>query len=339
MNFKTNKRPVIGITMGDPVGIGPEILVTALEEPNLYERCRPVVIGDPAIMASALNLKHSPLDLRTIESPEQGGYRHGTIDLLALSNLDPNRAKPGIPTAETGRAMLSYITAAVDLAVSGAIAAMATCPITKTALKMAESEFHGHTELIASRTGTDRYAMMLAGETLRVVLVTIHIPVADVPGQLRAEKILDTIRITDNALKTRFNIARPLIAVAGLNPHAGEESMFGSEEANIIAPAVDRAKSEGFRVTGPLPPDTLFYHAAKGKYDAVVCMYHDQGLIPFKMLHFEDGVNTTIGLPIIRTSVDHGTAYDIAWQGTAHATSLKEAVKLAAAQATAGEPL
>ncbi|HKK90510.1 MAG TPA: 4-hydroxythreonine-4-phosphate dehydrogenase PdxA [Desulfobacteraceae bacterium] len=339
MNVQRNKRPVIGITMGDPVGIGPEILVSALEDPDLYERCRPVVIGDPAIMASALTLKHSALDLNRVESPEQGDYRHGTIDLLALSALAPGRARPGVPTAETGKAMLSYITAAVDLAVRGDIAAVATCPITKTALKMAESEFHGHTELIASRTGTDQYAMMLAGDTLRVVLVTIHIPVAEVPGQLSAEKILDTIRITDNALKTRFNIARPLIAVAGLNPHAGEESMFGREEAEIIGPALDSAEKEGFSVTGPLPPDTLFYHAAKGKYDAVVCMYHDQGLIPFKMLHFEDGVNTTIGLPIIRTSVDHGTAYDIAWQGTAHATSLKAAVKLAAAQAMAGETL
>ena len=319
--------------MGDPVGIGPEIIAKVLNDPKVYEICRPLIIGDLYIMKKAFELKKSKLSINPVTSHDRGIYKFGTADILSLSNLDKNAAIPAEPNAKTGRAMLDYITCAVDLAMDKKIAAMVTCPITKTAMKMAGSKFHGHTELIAERTKTKEYAMMLAGDKLKVVLVTIHIPLSEVSQKISKEKIVKTIRITGDSLKTRFGIENPVIAVAGLNPHAGEDSMFGPEEENIIKPAVKQALDEGFNVEGPFPPDTLFFHAAEGKYHGVVCMYHDQGLIPFKMIHFNDGVNTTLGLPIIRTSVDHGTAYDIAWKGVADSSSLMASIKMAVLQA------
>jgi 4-hydroxythreonine-4-phosphate dehydrogenase len=211
---------------------------------------------------------------------------------------------------------------------------IATCPITKTAMKLANSRFHGHTELIAHMTKAQSHAMMMAGSTLKVVLVTIHIPLCLVPRLITTDKIVETIELTSFSLVERFGVRQPQIAVAGLNPHAGEEGMFGNEEQEIIGPAVKLAADKGILVSGPFPPDTVFFKAACGHYDAVICMYHDQGLIPFKLIHFKDGINTTLGLPIIRTSVDHGTAYDIAWKtGTADPSSLIQAVKMAAFQA------
>ncbi|MEZ4568532.1 MAG: 4-hydroxythreonine-4-phosphate dehydrogenase PdxA, partial [Desulfobacterales bacterium] len=203
----------------------------------------------------------------------------------------------------------------------------------KTALKLAGSEYHGHTELLAVRSGASEYAMMMTGDRLCVVLVTIHIPFQEIARRLSIDRIMSIIEITDDSLKERFGIANPKIAVAGLNPHAGESGMFGDEEARIIGPAVEFSQKNGIDVSGPYPPDTVFYKALKGEFDAVVCMYHDQGLIPFKMIHFSDGVNTTLGLPIIRTSVDHGTAYDIAGKGIADPGSLIQAIRLAALQA------
>lgn len=362
-----DKRPVIGITMGDPAGIGPEIIVSALAANLINHVCNPVVLGDSGVIKRAVKLKGSSLQVNEISSLSQACFSNGTIDILNLSNIPYEAVRPGYPSKETGQAMVDYITRAVDLAMSGEIAAMVTAPITKTALKMAGSAFHGHTELIAHRTGAKEYAMMLAGEKLKVILVTIHIPLSEVSSKLSVDNIIKTIRVAGTALKRNFGIDKPVVAVAGLNPHAGEDGMFGSEEANLVLPAVEKAKimfsSEGgcagsekdsnqecekdqrsngkeselcrecFDVEGPFPPDTVFYHAARGKYDCVVCMYHDQGLIPFKLLHFSDGVNTTLGLPIIRTSVDHGTAYDIAWKNRADHSSLVQAVKMAVLQA------
>ncbi len=337
-----DKRFVIGITMGDPAGIGPEIIVSALEESESYihDICKPLILGDARIMEQAVKLKKSSLKVHEIDTPDSALFTHGSMDLINLSNLSFSRLKPKTPTPETGRAMLNYITTAVDLAMSRQIAAMVTAPITKTAFKMANSPFHGHTELIANKTGTDNYAMMLAGEKLRVILVTIHMPLSEVPERLTIDNIIKTIAIAGTSLQKKFGIKTPRIAVAGLNPHAGEDNMFGSEEARIIIPAVNQAKQNAraskqeVHIEGPFPPDTVFYHAAQGKYDCVVCMYHDQGLIPFKLLHFSDGVNTTLGLPIIRTSVDHGTAYDIAWKNRADHRSLVEAIKMAVLQAS-----
>ena len=326
-------RPVIGITMGDPLGIGPEILIKTLQHPGLYDICSPLVIGDRHVMERAISQFYPSMDLHQVTVPAAGRYVPGCLDLLAVSELPSDMAAQGPMTPDMGRAMADYITTGVALAANRMIAALVTCPITKTGLVLAGSPFHGHTELIASRTSTRKFAMMLAGGHLKVVLVTIHIPLAKVCASLTQDKIVDTILLTADALQTRFNILHPRLAVAGLNPHAGEDGLFGMEEKKIIAPAVHAAQKKQVDVQGPLPPDTVFFHAMKNKYDAVVCMYHDQGLIPFKLIHFADGVNITLGLPIIRTSVDHGTAYDIAWQGKADPSSLIQAVKTAVFQA------
>lgn len=323
-------RPILGITMGDPAGIGPEIILLSLSTPLIYKICKPVVIGDINILETAKKYTQSNLILSVIENPDKGIYKSGSIDVINLSNLDPESILPGKPNEESGRAMIDYITNAIDMAMCNAISGIVTCPVNKTVIKMAGYKFPGHTELLAARTKCNDFVMMLAGEKLRVVLVTIHIPLKDVPAVLSVEKIYKTIRITGKSLTERFGFKNPRVAVAGLNPHAGEEGIFGDEEEKIITPAIRLAKKEGFNVSGPYPPDTIFYHAAKGHYDAVVCMYHDQGLIPFKMQHFTNGVNTTLGLPIIRTSVDHGTAYDIAGTGQADPGSLIEAIKMAA---------
>ncbi|MCF6247441.1 MAG: 4-hydroxythreonine-4-phosphate dehydrogenase PdxA [Desulfobacula sp.] len=325
--------PIIGITMGDPVGIGPEILVKALNTPGIYMLCHPVIIGDARVIQQALSLLKFDLAINVINHIEEGKFKYGTLDILNVSNLDIRCSTLSVPTVQTGVAMQDYIIKGIDLSLQNKIDALATCPITKTAMRLAQSKFHGHTELLAHNTGTHEYAMMLSGDKLKVVLVTIHIPLAKVPKALSIDKIVKKIRLTHSSLKERFGISDPKIAVAGLNPHSGEASMFGNEEENIIIPAVALAKKEKINVQGPLPPDTVFYQAVNKKYDAVVCMYHDQGLIPFKLVHFKDGVNTTLGLPIIRTSVDHGTAYDIAWKGIADHTSLEESIKMAALQA------
>jgi 4-hydroxythreonine-4-phosphate dehydrogenase len=327
-----NERPVIGITMGDPVGVGPEIIIQSLSKGDLFEHIRPIVIGDMGILERARDLLQSDIKLNPAASPDKGVYHQGTIDVIPLSTLKSNETLWGKPTEQTGRAMTHYILKAIDLAMEGQLAAVVTCPINKLAMNMAGYHYNGHTELFAERTQTRDYAMMLAGERLRVVLVTIHMPFVQVAKSITVEKIVDLILLTERSLKSRFGIDRPRIAVAGLNPHAGEEGMFGTEEKETIAPAIDRVRSMGIDVKGPFPPDTIYYHAVKGAFDVVVSMYHDQGLIPFKLIHFENGVNTTLGLPIIRTSVDHGTAYDIAGTGKANPESLISAMKMAASQ-------
>lgn len=329
----TDQRPIIGITLGDPVGIGPEIILMALGNPDIYAKCRPCVFGDRTRLETVRRFIDSRVAVAPVRGPEHGVYQHGRVDLIELSRLDPELTAWARPTSATGKAMVEYITAAVDMATTGRIAAMVTCPINKSAMHAAGFRYSGHTALLAEKTGTNRFVMMLAGKKLRVALVTIHTPLRDVPAMLTVEKICDTVRITAQALQDRFGIEAPRIAVAGLNPHAGEEGLFGDEEKKIISPAVQEARQEGFDVHGPLPPDTLFYHALNARYDVVVCMYHDQGLIPFKMIHFTDGVNMTLGLPIIRTSVDHGTAYDIAGTGKADPGSLLAAIHMAAEQA------
>ncbi|NOY68169.1 MAG: 4-hydroxythreonine-4-phosphate dehydrogenase PdxA [Deltaproteobacteria bacterium] len=325
-------KPVIGITMGDPVGIGPEVICRALARDDLFSEVRPVIIGDPGIMAKALESTGVCLNLSVVANPGNCLFQPGCIEVMDISSLEPITVQWAEPDVNTAKAMLDYITTAVDLAIGRDIDAMVTAPINKVALKMAECPHPGHTELIATRTGCRRYAMMLAGKRLRVVLVTIHTALSNVPGELSIEKIVEIAELTHESLTQRFGIDSPKIAVAGLNPHAGEEGMFGDEEIKIIRPAIERLWQKGIKVAGPFPPDTIFYHAAGGMYDAVVCMYHDQGLIPFKLIHFYDGVNTTLGLPIIRTSVDHGTAYDIAGKGIADPGSLVAAIDMAALQ-------
>ena len=328
-----DSRPIIGITMGDPVGVGPEIIFLSLSNPAIYEICKPLVLGDLRILTAAKQCTQSHLHVESVKDPDSGTYKFGSVDVLNLSEIDPDKISWGNPTVQTGRAMIQYIQVASDLAVQRRIAAMVTCPINKTAMQLAGFPYSGHTELLAERTESDHYAMMFAGNRLRVVLATIHVPLRVVPSMLSKQKILATIKLTWQTLQERFGLKTPRIGVAGLNPHAGEGGMFGNEEKDIIAPAIAQARNEGIDVIGPLPPDTLFYHAAKGRYDVVVSMYHDQGLIPFKLMHFNNGVNVTIGLPIIRTSVDHGTAYDIAGTGIADPGSLIAAINMAVQQA------
>lgn len=328
------KLPVIGITMGDPAGIGPEIIVKVLSQKNTFAFCRPVVFGDRTILDRALKLLNVPLTVNLLATIDEKNYKPEMLNLLPLSSIPLDQAAYGHPGPSCGRAMVTYIEEAVRCAQAGTIDALATAPISKKALHEAGYPYPGHTELLASLTGASNYVMMLAGDRLKVALVTIHVSLRNVFELLTAEKILTTIRITHSALRDFFGENQPAIAVAGLNPHAGEGGLFGQEESDIILPAIKRAQQLGIKVEGPLPPDTLFYHAAQGMYAAVVSLYHDQGLIPLKLLHFEDGVNITLGLPIIRTSVDHGTAYNIAGTGMANPASLLNALRVAAGMAT-----
>ena len=321
--------PVIGITMGDPSGIGPEIILKALSDSSIYEFCRPIVYGDPD--ALSIEIRGLPkLSIKEIPEPSKARGVPGQIDLITCSRLKRQSMIPGKPSLEGGTAMVQYIIKAVEKAISKELSAIVTCPINKALMNEAGHHYEGHTQMISYLTGAKDSIMMLAGERLRVTLVTIHCALKDVPTNIDETKIFKTITGTFEALKQDFAIKNPRIAVAALNPHGGESGLFGSEEKEIIIPAIKRARDEGCNVTGPFPSDTLYFKAASGQFDAVVNMYHDQGLIPLKLLHFSDAVNVTLGLPIIRTSVDHGTAYDIAGKGIADPNSLKAAIKMAA---------
>jgi 4-hydroxythreonine-4-phosphate dehydrogenase len=327
------KKPLIAITMGDPTGVGPEIIVRALADRDISGICRPVVLGDRLAMERAIAVTNERLEIREVAPDEIGeDSPAGLVNLLELSSLAAEEMEYGMPGIASGKAMYSYIAEAVKLCLAGKAGAMATAPINKEALNRAGYHYPGHTELLAELTGTKEFVMMLAGDRLRVTLVTIHEALRDVPDLITIERVLSTIRITHRDLDRYFKKS-PRIAVLSLNPHCGEGGLFGNEEARVITPAVEKARSEGIDAIGPLSADTLFYFAARGEYDAVVCMYHDQGLIPLKLLHFDDGVNVTLGLPIIRTSVDHGTAYNLAGTGRASAASMIAAIRMAAEMA------
>lgn len=323
-------RAVTGITMGDPSGVGPEIIAKVFHEDDIFRVCRPIIIGDPGVLSKYID---KSITIKEIVSPEEAVGQKGRLEVIRLSSLEDADFVPGIPTPAGGRAMVEYILSAVDMAVKGKISGIVTCPINKALMNRAGFNFDGHTELLAHLTNTSDFVMMLAGDKLRVTLVTIHCALRDVPDKISIDNIFKTISITALSLKKDFGISSPSIAVAALNPHAGEEGLFGTEEITVIHPAVKKAIDMGFDVTGPLPADTLYPKAVTGHYDAVVNMYHDQGLIPLKLIHFSDGVNVTLGLPIIRTSVDHGTAYDIAGKGIADHMSLKAAILMAARMA------
>lgn len=314
--------------MGCPAGVGPEVIVKALAtDPNRFFPPGVVVIGDVEILRRAAGVTGFAGDLR--EWDVDGHISHNAINVLPVTILDIDKICWGKPSAETGAASFSYLIRGIELAQTGFLSGIVTAPLSKLGFRLAGIPYPGHTEVLAEKTGTRRFAMMLAGSSLRVVLVTIHCPLREVPSRICVDLVRQTIEITHEALVGDFGMERPRIAVAGLNPHAGESGMFGDEEEKIIAPAVEAARLGGCEASGPHPPDTVFYRAARGEFDAVVCQYHDQGLIPFKLLHFRDGVNVTLGLPIVRTSVDHGTAYDIAGTGKADPESLLAATRLA----------
>jgi len=328
------EKPIIAITMGDPSGIGPEVIAKALGEGRIYELCRPIVIGDAKIMAGAAKLAPKNLQVNSVEVIAQGGFRLGAIDVLDLKNIDIDSLQRGKEDRDSGRAAVEYVQRAIDLAIKGEVDGIATAPLNKEAMNLAGFSYPGHTEILAETTRSKNYAMMLLAGPLRVVHVTTHTSLRQACDRVKKERVATTIRLTDRAMKD-LGIAKPRIAVAGLNPHAGEGGLFGTEEVDEIAPAVQECRSEGILAEGPFPPDTVFLRGKRGEFDAVVAMYHDQGHIPVKMLGFEEGVNVTIGLPIIRTSVDHGTAFDIAWKGVADPRSMVEAIRIAAEMAKA----
>lgn len=321
-------KPLVAITMGDPTGVGPEIIVSALTRPEINDICRPLVLGDEGALSRAIAVTGERVELAQVEGAPDEDPSCGVIRFLPISRLTAEEMEYGKPGKAAGEAMYRYIAEAARMCLSGEAAAMVTAPINKEALNHAGHHYPGHTELLAELTGTRDFVMMLAGDRLRVTLVTIHEALRDVPGLITIDKVLNTIRITHRDLY-RYFMKQPRIAVLSLNPHCGEGGLFGDEEGRIIAPAVAAARGEGVDAVGPMSADTLFHFAAKGEYDAVVCMYHDQGLIPLKLLHFDDGVNVTLGLPIIRTSVDHGTAYNLAGTGRASAASMFAAIRMA----------
>lgn len=309
--------PVIGLTLGDPAGIGPELCLSMLHDPAVLARCRPVVFGDARLLqrvAKACGLPVPPAE-------------KGSIVDIECSGMET--VQPGKISAAGGRAAYRCVEAATREALAGRIAALVTAPLNKESLHLAGVPFPGHTEMLAALTGTSRYCMMLASDKIVTSLVTTHTALSDVPGKLSTERILNVIRLTHAAM-IRIRRGQPRLTVCALNPHAGEHGLFGAEEKSFIEPAIRLARQDGIQIEGPLPPDTAFLPDRLARTDAYVCMYHDQGLIPFKMLAFDVGVNVTLGLPIVRTSPDHGTAFDIAWTGRAHTSSMREAVLLAA---------
>ena len=322
------KRPVIGITMGDPAGIGPEVIVKTLLESEIYRICRPLVIGDAEVLKHILkvcNLSGEISRIDHISGPPPG---KGKIEVIDLRNVGITGLKLGIPSKTCGSAAADYIKRAAELAMSKKIDAITTAPINKEVLNAAGFQYPGHTEMFADISGTRDFGLMMVGGGLRVILVTTHLSIRNVPRHIKKGGVLRTIRLAHRAM-AYFDNHAPRIAVAALNPHAGEGRLFGTEEWDEIVPAILEARGEGMDVSDPLPADTLFYKTKEGYYDIVVAMYHDQGLIPIKLLSFGKAVNVTIGLPFIRTSVDHGTAYDIAGKDCADPRSLIEAIKLA----------
>jgi len=340
-------KPMIAITLGDPAGIGPEIIAKTLADPETYRICNPLVVGESHSMQMGIEVARQSLNINPIGEPEEAIFSHGTIDLIDLQNLDPTKIEMGKPAAMTGAASAQYVIHAADLALAGKVDAMVTAPLNKEAMHMGGYNYPGHTELLAERSGTSEYAMMLATGNLRVVHATTHIPFREIMDHLTTERILSTIHIAQDACLS-LGIENPRIAVAGLNPHSGDGGLFGDEEERIIKPAIMKTVGEGLNVDGPVPADTVFGKAAGGQYDIVVALYHDQGHIPVKLLGMKydestgrwesvSGVNITLGLSFIRTSVDHGTAYGKAGrrEGTANPESLKEAIRYAVQMAEA----
>jgi len=330
-----SQKPIVAVTMGDPAGVGPEVILKALISPAIRRVCYPLIIGDWGVLQrTGRGRKRLPaLTCWEHGQPLLPLFQGGAIVVCSLSNLNAKESRPGIPSRSGGHAAYRYIYVAAKLALSKVADAIATAPISKSILIDAGYNYPGHTELLAELSRTPECRMMLIGKKLRVVPVTGHISFTKVARSLTRDGIGVTLELVDRNLRNFFGIRKPRIAVAALNPHGGEEGIFGDEEINIITPAVESAKRKGIQAHGPFPADSLFHHAVKGDYDAVVCMYHDQALIPLKLHHFFGGVAFTLGPPFIRTSVDHGTAYDIAGKGKADASSMKEAILLAASLA------
>jgi 4-hydroxythreonine-4-phosphate dehydrogenase len=320
---------IVGITMGDPSGIGPEIILKSFINPEI-KKLAIVVIGDYGVMLAAWKmLKVTSFELNRILSVNQGKFNGNTLNILDLNLINAEALKPGKVQAESGHAAFECIRKAVEMVQNKEISSIATAPLNKEALHMAGHNYPGHTEILADLSGTRDYSMLLYDKKLSVIHVSTHVSLMEAIKSLREDRIEKVIELADNSMR-KLVTGQPRIAVAGINPHAGENGLFGMEEIEKIAPAVKHMQEKGINVEGPVPPDTVFLKALNGQYDVVVAMYHDQGHIPLKLLGFDTGVNITVGLPFIRTSVDHGTAFEIAWQGKAREDSMVEAIRQAA---------
>jgi 4-hydroxythreonine-4-phosphate dehydrogenase len=323
-------KPILAITMGDPGGIGPEIIAKALAHASVYEQSRPLVIGELRALEAAIRITGRPLEVRCVEDPRDAGEHAGTIDLIDLHNIDIEQVGRGHVCAEVGKAGYEYVERATTYALANQVGAIVTPPLNKEALSEAGWVGIGHTELLARFAGVPdkNVAMMLASNRLRVVHVSTHVSLRRAIEMVTPDRIVTATRLAGEAARDIVG-REPHIAIAGLNPHAGEHGLFGSEEEEFIQPAIDRLRAEGWHISGPVSPDTVFLRAAAGDFDAVIAMYHDQGHIPSKFAGFDDTVNVTLGLPIVRTSVDHGTAYDIVGTGKANEANLLAAIELA----------
>jgi len=321
--------PRIGITMGDPAGIGPEVVLKAVAEEEVLRCCRPIIIGDAQLLAHNARTLDLQCGYQIVRRGEPFPDRISNPLIFHLDNI-AGHVEPGIESGLAGKAAAGYIEAAVELYAAGSIDAIATAPINKRALFLGGYSFPGHTEFLAHLTGTEDYAMGFVAANLRVVLISTHVPLSEAIRLVTRDRIEKTIRLADQELQ-RWGIEQPRLAVAALNPHDAEGGLFGIEEASEIMPAVESCRTtDGINVRGPFSADTVFLRASRGEFDAVVACYHDQAMIPVKCLSFGEAVNITLGLPFIRTSVDHGTAFDIAGKGVAEHSSMVEAIKLAA---------
>ncbi len=323
------RHPKLAITMGDPAGIGPEIIIRSLSRPDIYEHCTPIVLGDEGVLRKVQREMGGSVIFNPIQSPDQAQDK--TANLIPLSNINLDQFEYGQPRTDLGLVSTFYIVKAAEMTVSNQVDALVTCPINKAMLHEAGYDHHSHTDLLKSITKTKHSATLIASDHLRVARVTSHVPIREVPNLICKERVYNAIALTYKALETSFKIKRPRLAVVGLNPHASENGLFGMEETEHIMPAVTEARNQGMRVTGPLPVEHAFLRARDEEFDAVIIMYHDQGAIAHRLIDNSFGVTITLGLPIIRTSPNHGTAYDIAGKGYASEKSLFSAIIQAAA--------
>jgi 4-hydroxythreonine-4-phosphate dehydrogenase len=334
-----SQKPIIGITMGDPAGIGPEIAIKALLDKEIYNICRPLLVGDAGVFSNIIKRLSLPASIRSVKNAEEARFVYGEIDVVDLANMDLDKLVFGEIAAMAGNASFEAVTKVISMAMAGEIDATVTGPINKKSISEAGHHFAGHTEIYAHYTGTTKYAMLLVDDNMKVIHVSTHVSLRQACDLVKKDRILEVIDLLHNGL-IQLGETRLKIGVAGLNPHAGDSGLFGTEDAGEIAPAVAEAIRLGYDVEGPVPADTLFSKAATGYYGGVVAMYHDQGHIPFKLSGFKwnaekgrmdsvTGVNITMGLPIIRTSVDHGTAFEIAGKGVASPDAMTLAIKSA----------
>ena len=333
------QQPIIAISAGDPAGIGPEIAVKALNLPETYKQCRPLLVCDPPIVEQAIEFCALNTKINVVDDPADGHYRFGTIDVLRMSQVNMDTFQHNQVGSVTGEASFRYVEKVIELALDGRVQATVTGPINKEAIHLAGHHYAGHTEIYAEKTGTQHYAMMLADGNFRVIHVSTHVSLREAIERVKQARIIEVIKLAHEALQ-RLGIERPRIAVNGLNPHAGENGLFGPEDQEEIGPAIRAAQQLGIDADGPHPPDTVFPKLKGGQYDIVVCMYHDQGHIPTKLTGFNynhatdrwegmSGVNITLGLPIIRVSVDHGTAFDKGGKNQANPESMIQAIAYA----------